>query len=416
MDLGRHGLELLWGGAEFAHPLDGEPSVVVRRSLETTIEGLGASGPGWARLVHPFTVAGPDLVATVLDPLGRPRAPVAAAEYALTAALPATLGARLLRSSQGRAMLAGLAAHSMLDLATPLTTGVAVLLGSLAHLGGWPVVAGGSQSLADALAARFRSVGGEIRTGVRVDSLDDLPPASRILLDVTPRQALEILGDEAPPGYRRTLAKFRYGSGVFKVDWALDGPIPWRDPLTGDAPTVHLGGSFAEIAASEREVVRGGHPERPYVLLVQPTVADRSRAPEGRHVAWAYCHVPAGSLLDRTDAIEAQVERFAPGFRDRVVGRHTMDTAQMERHNANYVGGDIGGGVVDLRQFITRPNVSLRPWRTAVPGVYLCSSSTPPGPGVHGMCGRRAALTALADDDRGRPGRIRRTAGTTRSI
>jgi phytoene dehydrogenase-like protein len=267
------------------------------------------------------------------------------------------------------------------------------------------VAAGGSQAIADALAARLLAAGGEIRTGVRVRQLSDLPPTRRVLLDVTPRQALTILGDDAPPRYARRLAAYRYGAGVFKVDWALDGPVPWRDPRTGEAPTVHLGGTFDEIAAAEREVARGGHPARPYVLLTQPSVADPSRAPAGKHAVWAYCHVPAGSRVDRLDAIESQVERFAPGFRDRVIGRHTMDTAALEAHDANYVGGDIGGGVLDLRQLLRRPNYAARPWRTPVDGVYLCSSSTPPGPGVHGMCGWRAALTALADDDRGRPGR-----------
>lgn len=414
MDLGRYGLELLQGSAELAHPVDGQPSVVVRHSLTDTVAELGSAGAGWARLMHPFTSAGADLVATVLDPLGRPQAPVAAAEFGATALLPATLGARLLRSEPARALLAGIAAHSARDLGAPLTTGVGVFLGALAHLGGWPVAAGGSQAIADALAARLVAAGGEIRTGIRVQTLADLPAARRVLLDVTPRQLLGILGDEAPSAYADKLARYRYGTGVFKVDWALDGPVPWRDPRTGEAPTVHLGGSFGEIVAAEREVARGGHPERPYVLLTQPSVVDPSRAPAGQHVVWAYCHVPAGSRLDRTDAIESQVERFAPGFRDRVIGRHTMDTAQLEEHNANYVGGDIGGGVLDLRQFLSRPTLARRPWRSAVDGVYVCSSSTPPGPGVHGMCGWRAASTALADDDHGRLGRPSRSSRSGR--
>jgi phytoene dehydrogenase-like protein len=403
--LADHGLVLLHGDGEFAHPFDDAPSVVVSRSLGDTVAALGPAGSAWRRLVRPFTVAGPDLVATVLDPLAFPRAPLAATAYASTALLPATIGARLMPTEAGRAMLGGLAAHSMQDLGAPLTTGFAVLLGALAHLGGWPVVEGGSQRLADALAARLLARGGQIRTGVRVDSLRDLPPARRILLDVTPRQALAVLGADAPPGYRRSLARYRYGPGVFKVDWALDGPIPWRDPSTAIAPTVHLGGTFDEIAASERAVATGQHADRPYVLLVQATVVDPSRAPAGKHVAWAYCHVPHGSRVDRTAAIEGQVERFAPGFRDLVIGRHTMDTAQLEVHDANYVGGDIGAGVVDVRQILRRPVLSLRPWRTPVAGVYLSSAATPPGPGVHGMCGWRAARTVLEDDDRGRPGR-----------
>ena len=402
MGLDELGVRFLHGSAEFAHPMDDGPDVVVSRSLQATVEQLGPGGAGWRRLNRPFRTAGLDLVATVLDPLAIPAAPVAGGQFAATGALPATVLARTLRSDAARAMLGGLAAHSMLDLAAPLTGGLAILLGSLAHLGGWPVVAGGSQELSDALAARFRAHGGEIVTDLRVRTRADLPPARRVLLDVAPRDALAILGDAAPPRYRRALDSFRHGAGVFKVDWALDGPIPWRDPRTGGAPTVHLGGSLAEVVESEREVARGGHPDRPYVLLVQPGVADPSRAPVGKQTAWAYCHVPNGSRLDRTGVIERQVERFAPGFADLILARHTMDTAAVQAHDANHVGGDISGGALGLRQLVARPAWSLHPWRTPVPGVYLCSASTPPGPGVHGMCGWIAARTALADDDRGR--------------
>jgi phytoene dehydrogenase-like protein len=353
--------------------------------------------------VQPLRSGGLDLVATLLDPLSIPRAPVATARFGATAALPATVLARTLRSGRARAMLAGLAAHSMLELGAPLTGGLALVLGGLAHLGGWPVVAGGSQRLADALADRLTALGGEVVTGRTVSTLAELPPARRLLLDVSPQDLLAILGGVAPPRYRRALATYRYGAGVFKVDWALDGPIPWRDARTAAAPTVHLGGTFQEIAAAEREVAGGGHPDRPFVLLVQAGAADEGRAPPGKQTAWAYCHVPNGSTLDRTDAIERQVERFAPGFRDLVLARHTMDTSDLQAHDRSAVGGDISGGALGLRQMVARPVAGVRPWRTPVPGVYLCSASTPPGPGVHGMCGWLAARTALADDAHGRP-------------
>jgi phytoene dehydrogenase-like protein len=403
MGLDQLGVTFLHGAEEFAHPLEGEPDVLVSRSVDLTVQRLGTGGPGWRRLTQPFRSGGLDLVATVLDPLSVPRAPLAAARYGATAALPATALARLLGSGRARAMLAGLAAHSMLDLGAPLTGGLGVLLGGLAHLGGWPVIAGGSQQLSDALAARLMARGGDVVTGQTVTALTDLPPARRVLLDVSPRDLLGILGASAPPKYRAALAGFRYGAGVFKVDWALDGPIPWRDPRTAAAPTVHLGGTYEEIAASEREVARGGHPEQPFVLLVQAGAADGGRAPAGQQTAWAYCHVPNGSRVDRTDVVERQVERFAPGFRDLVLARHTMDTSAVQAHDRNDVGGDISAGALGVRQMLARPVAGVRPWRTPVPGVYLCSASTPPGPGVHGMCGWLAARTALADDARGRP-------------
>ncbi len=403
MGLDQLGVTFLHGAEEFAHPLEGEPDVLVSRSLDLTVERLGAGGPGWRRLTQPFRAGGLDLVSTVLDPFSWPGAPVAAARFGATAALPAAATARLLGSARARAMLAGLAAHSMLDLRAPVTGGLAVVLGALAHLGGWPVVAGGSQQLSEALATRLRGLGGEVVTGWTVSSLAELPPSRRVLLDVAAGDLLDILGPAAPARYRRALAGFRHGAGVFKVDWALDGPIPWRDPRTAAAPTVHLGGTFEEIAAAERDVARGGHPDRPYVLLVQAGAADRGRAPVGKQTAWAYCHVPNGSRLDRTEVIERQVERFAPGFRDLVLARHTMDTGAVQAHDRNNVGGDIGAGALGLRQLLARPVPGVRPWRTPVPGVYLCSASTPPGPGVHGMCGWLAARTALADDANGRP-------------
>jgi phytoene dehydrogenase-like protein len=305
----------------------------------------------------------------------------------------------LLRSrfegERARALLAGCCAHSMLSLRTPASAAFGIVLVMGAHAVGWPVARGGSQRLTDALVAELESAGGEVQTGRRVESLDELGDASPILLDVTPRQLLRIAGTRLPDGYRRRLSRYRYGPGIFKLDWALDGPIPWHAPEAARAGTVHLGGTLDEIAASEDAAVGGRHHERPFVLLVQPSLFDPTRAPAGKHTAWAYCHVPNGSTKNMTDAIEAQVERFAPGFRDLIAARSPMDSAEVERRNPNYVGGDINGGSQDLRQLFTRPVARPVPYSTPVPGLFICSSSTPPGGGVHGMCGYFAARAAL---------------------
>ncbi len=381
-----------------AHPLDDRDAVLVHRDLDATVAGLGSDGWHWRATVGAAARAGDPLVDSLLAPLDLPpKAPLALARYGALGAWPATWVARAaFRGTRARAAFAGMSAHSILDLRSPITAGYGLLLAALAHHVGWPVVAGGSQTLADALVARLRRCGGEMATGTAVRDLSELPPAGSILLNLTPRQVVAITGDRLPGGYRRSLERFRYGPGVFKLDWALDGPMPWRDPAVAGAATVHLGGTLEEIAAAEHEVARGRHPERPFVLLVQACVADPSRAPAGAHTLWAYCHVPNGSDVDMTAAIEAQIERFAPGFRDRVLARHAMGPAALEAHNANEIGGDIGGGAADLRQFIARPVLSPRPWRTPLPGVYLCSASTPPGAGVHGMGGWQAARLALA--------------------
>ncbi len=386
-----------------AHPLDDRDAVLVHRDLDATMAGLGSDGWRWRETVGATATAGHPLVDSLLAPLDLPpRAPLALARYGALGAWSATWVARVaFRTTPGRAVFAGMAAHSMLDLSSPLTAGYGLLLAALAHHVGWPVVAGGSQSLADALVARLRRHGGEVATGTAVRDLAELPPAGSILLNLTPRQVVGITGDRLPARYRQRLERFRYGPGVFKLDWALDGPVPWRDPAVAGAATVHLGGTLEEITVSERDVAHGRHPDRPFVLLVQACVADPTRAPAGGHTLWAYCHVPNGSDVDMTVAIEAQIERFAPGFRDRVLARHVMGPAALEAHNANEVGGDIGGGAGDLRQFIARPVLSLRPWQTPLPGVYLCSASTPPGAGVHGMGGWQAARLALAQ--RGSP-------------
>jgi phytoene dehydrogenase-like protein len=292
-------------------------------------------------------------------------------------------------------LIAGLAGHAILPMEQFPGAAIGMMLGVAGHAVGWPMPRGGSQRIADALASYFRSLGGEIVTGQRVERIDDLPPARAILLDTTPRQVLALAGHKLPARYRRSLARYRYGMGIFKVDWALSGPIPWRADVCRRAGTLHLGGTLSEIAAAERLSSNGGHPPRPFALAAQPTLFDPTRAPEGKHVAWGYCHVPNGSTVDMTAAIEAQFERFAPGFRDVILARHVMNTAAMERYNANYIGGDINGGIADIWQLFTRPVASPNPYATPLAGLYICSSSTPPGGGVHGLCGSYAARSAL---------------------
>jgi phytoene dehydrogenase-like protein len=380
------------------HPLD-DGAVLVHRDVATTADALGADAKVWRRTVGKAAAAGDRLVDALLSPLS-PSAAVHAlgplARYGATGIMPATvLGRSAFRTERGRAVLAGMSAHSVLSLRRPITAGYGVFMSALAHHAGWPLVRGGSERLAEAIAARLSELGAEIRTGHRVGDLRDLPPTAITLLDLTPRQVLDVAGEQLPSGYRRGLRRFRYGPGVFKLDYALDAPVPWRAAELAEAGTVHLGGSMAEIAAAEAEVGRGRHPDRPYVLCVQPTVADPSRAPAGKHVLWAYCHVPNGSAQDCTASIEAQLERFAPGFSDRVLSRHALTTADLQRMDANLVGGDIGGGAADLSQFVARPVLRAHPWATPVPGLYLCSASTPPGGGVHGMGGWHAAHLAL---------------------
>jgi phytoene dehydrogenase-like protein len=291
--------------------------------------------------------------------------------------------------------LAGVSAHSSLPLERPASAAFGLVLAMLAHAVGWPIVRGGSQKLADALVGHLQALGGEVRTSCRISSLSELPAHRAALLDLTPRQVIEVAGTALPPGYRRQLARYKYGPGVFKMDWALDAPIPWTSDACRVAGTLHVGGTMDEIAASEAAVWRGEHPTRPFVILVQPTVVDPSRAPAGRHTAWGYCHVPNGSTEDMSKAIEAQIERFAPGFSSRIVARATRTAQQLEAYNPNCVGGDINGGVQDLSQMWTRPVPSLVPYATPHPGLLLCSSSTPPGGAVHGMCGVHAARVAL---------------------
>jgi phytoene dehydrogenase-like protein len=346
--------------------------------------------------MQPLVDAGFDLVDGLLSPLALPpRHPVTLARYGRFGIRSAASLSRVFATDEASALLAGLAGHSMLPLSAASTAGYGLFLGMLGHLVGWPVARGGSQSIADALVSLLSSLGGNVECGWEVQSLDELPPSRAVLADVTPRQLLAIAGNRLPARYRKKLQRFRYGPGVHKVDWVLDGPVPWLSPACHAAGTVHVGGAFEQVAAAEEEVSRGRHPERPFVLLVQPSQCDGTRSPTGMHVVWAYCHVPNGSTVDMTERIEAQIERFAPGFRDRILARHVMGPAAMQAHNPNYVGGDINGGLADLRQFVARPTFGLHPWATPVAGLYLCSSSTPPGGGVHGMCGWHAAKEVL---------------------
>jgi phytoene dehydrogenase-like protein len=371
--------------------------VLLERDVTLTAEGLGRDAAAWRRLFGPFVREWQRLLPELLGPVVHlPRHPILLARFGLPALLSATaLGRLAFRDPAANALLMGIQAHAMIPLTSPLSGSFGLVLGFLAHAVGWPVARGGSGQIAAAMEGEARRLGVEIITGERIASLRGLPPARCVLLNLTPRQVVAIAGDQLPSRYRHRLAGFRYGPGVFKVDWALDGPIPWLDPATSRAGTVHLAGTGPDIVRAEREMHRGGHPARPFVLLVQPTIADPSRAPAGKHIAWAYCHVPNGSSVDMTAAIEDQVERHAPGFRDLILARSTRDPATVELEDANYVGGDINGGLQDWRQLIFRPVVRLNPYTTPNPALFLCSSSTPPGGGVHGMSGLHAARTAL---------------------
>ncbi len=399
LPLAEHGLAFLHPEVPLAHPLDDGDAVVLARSLEATADGLDEAGDGAAyrRLMAPLVEGWDRLAPDLLAPFHWPRAPFAMARFGLRAIRSgAGLARSTFRGERARALFAGLACHSVLPLERPLSAAIALVLGAAGHAVGWPIPLGGSRAISRALIGVLEDLGGEVETGRWVRTAADLPAARAYLLDVTPRQLLSIAGSELPRRYRRRLGRYRYGPGVFKVDWALSAPIPWRSPACRRAGTVHLGGTWQEIAAAEARVWAGEAAERPYALLAQPTLVDPGRAPAGRHVAWAYCHVPPGSHADRTEAVEAQVERFAPGFRDLVLARHTVTAAEMEAYDPNYVGGDINGGVQDLGQLFTRPVARWTPYSTPNPKLWICSSATPPGGGVHGMCGYHAARALLA--------------------
>ncbi len=396
LPLHEHGLEWIQPDLPLAHPLDDGRAVTLQRSLDATVADLGRDGRAYQLLIQPIVEHWSALAGDILGPFGIPQHPFVLARFGLTAIAPAKTLARLaFRTEAARALFAGNAAHALMPLEHPLSASFGLVFESLAHSVGWPLPRGGSQSVADALAAYFKSLGGEIMTEHPVENVDALPAARAVLFDVTPRQLLQIAGHRFPTNYVRALERYRYGMGVFKVDYALSGPIPWTAPQARRAGTVHVGGTLDEIAVSESAAWYGKTSDRPFVLVAQQSLFDDTRAPAGQHTGWAYCHVPHGSTVDMTAIIDAQIERFAPGFRDLILARHTMNAADFEAYNPNYIGGDIGGGVQDIFQLFTRPTIRAVPYSTPAQGIYLCSSSTPPGGGVHGMCGYHAAQAVL---------------------
>jgi phytoene dehydrogenase-like protein len=395
-DLPAHGVRLRYPDIAYAHPLDGGRAALAYPDLRRTIDSLGASGRSWGRLMQPLVDRADAIIPAVLAPLRAiPEHPIRSARIATSALRSAAAVARRLDGEEAQALFAGVAAHAMLPLTQAPSGGFGTLLGLLAHTVGWPVVEGGSAGITDALVIALQGHGGSVEAGHWVTSLAQLPPARAVLLDLAPRQLLEVAGDRLPASFARSLRRFRYGPGVCKVDWALSGPVPWAASVCRRAGTVHVGGAFAEVAQAEADVAAGRHPATPFVLVVQAGVVDPTRAPAGQHALWGYCHVPAGSSVDMTAPVEAQLERFAPGFRDLILARSVLTAADEERQHPNYVGGDINGGASTVWQTVFRPTVRWNNYRTPLKGVYLCSSATPPGGGVHGMCGHYAARAAL---------------------
>jgi phytoene dehydrogenase-like protein len=396
LPLADDGLHWAQPPAPLAHPLDGGRVVLVERSVGQTAEGLGEDGAAYRALMEPLVESWPDLRESLLGPLRLPAHPLKLARFGLLAFRSARgLAHARFKGEPAQALFAGMAAHSVLPLESPGSAAIGLVLGITAHAIGWPIPRGGSQKIADSLVACLRSAGGEVVTGFSVTALEQLPPSRVVLCDLTPRQFLGLAANQLTPTYRRRLRRYRYGPGVFKIDWALSGPIPWQAAECRRTATLHLGATLEEIAASERAAWEGRHVEKPFVLLAQPSLFDATRAPHGKHTAWAYCHVPNGSLVDMTARVEAQVERFAPGFRELVLARSVLNPTALERRNPNLVGGDISGGANNLGQLFARP--TFRFYRTSSPKLYLCSASTPPGGGVHGMCGYYAAQAALKD-------------------
>jgi phytoene dehydrogenase-like protein len=397
LPLEQHGVEWVQPDIPVSHPLEGGQAAVMHRSVAETAAGLGKDAAAYRRIFGPLVDRWQDVMDDILGPLPLPpRHPLPLAYFGLWGLQPANFLARTaFRGVAARALFAGMGGHSILPLNWLGTSAFGIVMTLGAHAVGWPLVRGGVQRLTDALAAILRSLGGEIVVDHRVKALQEIPPAQAVLFDVTPRSFVKIAGDALPSAYRQALGRFRYGPGVCKLDYALSGPIPWLNADCARSGTLHVGGTLEEITAAEAQVGAQEHPEKPFVLLVQPSVFDDTRAPADKHTAWAYCHVPNGSTLDVTGRIEAQIERFAPGFRDLILARHVYTAAEMEAYNPNYVGGDINSGMQDLAQLFTRPVARRVPYSTPLKGVYLCSSSTPPGGGVHGMSGYHAARAAL---------------------
>jgi phytoene dehydrogenase-like protein len=397
LPLHKYGLEYIYPDIAAAHPFDDGTSAVLSNSLEKTAYSLGPDEETYLKLVEPLVEDWPALAPDILGPLRFPDHPIELAKFGLNALTSASFLSKRFHTKHAKGLWAGMAAHAIQPLSNMATSAIALVLLATAHVKGWPVPKGGSQSIADALAAYFLALGGKIETRVDVQSLRQLPSADAILFDVTPKQLLTIADDQFSSLYKWQLNNYRYGMGVFKIDWALNAPIPFTAEGCRQAGTIHLGNTFEEISESELKTSKGNIVDKPFVLLAQQSLFDPSRAPEGKHTAWAYCHVPNGSTVDMTEAIERQVERFAPGFRDTILARHTINTFEMQSYNPNYIGGDINGGIIDITQLYTRPALRLSPYRTSAKGIYICSSSTPPGGGVHGMCGYHAAKRALND-------------------
>ncbi|WP_413667282.1 phytoene desaturase family protein [Mucilaginibacter sp. Mucisp86] len=397
LPLHEYGLEYIYPEVAAAHPFDNGTAAVLKKSIIETADLLGEDRDTYIKLMAHLVKSWPGLAADVLGPLTFPKHPVDLAVFGLDALTSSTHLARRFKTEEAKGLLAGMAAHSIQPLTNLATSAIALVLMANGHLKGWPVPKGGSVKIADALASYFISIGGKIETNTYITVFDQLPSANAVLFDVTPKQLLQIAGHKFSSLYKWQLERYRYGMGVFKIDWALDDVVPFNAEGTKQAGTVHIGGTLKEIAIGEQQIWDGHHPEKPFVLLAQQSLFDNTRAPEGKHTAWAYCHVPNGSNKDMTEIIEKQVERFAPGFRERIIGRHTFNTRQLENYNPNYIGGDINGGVIDIGQLFTRPVLRRSPYRTSAKGIYICSSSTPPGGGVHGMCGYHSAKRALKD-------------------
>jgi phytoene dehydrogenase-like protein len=397
LPLSMHGLEWIHPPAAVAHPLDDGTAAVLELSLERTSAALGPDARAYTKIFAPLVRNAAELVPEILaPPVHRLRHPLMMLGFGIKAIQSAQkFSERHFKGERARALFAGIAAHANMPLDLSPTAAFGLLLGMLGHAGGWPLAKGGSQKISDALASYFTSLKGRIVTGTQISSSRELPSARVILVDITPQQLLRLAGDDFPPSYRWELQKYQYGPGVFKIDWALNSAIPWRANECRRAGTLHLGGSMEEIAAGEQAVASGRCPEKPLTLLAQQSLFDPSRAPEGKHSAWAYCHLPRGSKIDMTERIESQVERFAPGFRDCILSRHTMGPAELESYNPNYIGGDISGGLQNLLQIVARPSLRAIPYSTPIKNLFICSSSTPPGGGVHGMCGYHAARAVL---------------------
>lgn len=398
LPLHSHGLEYIYPEIAAAHPFDTGEAAVLRPSLSETASAFGSDEQSYQNLIGPLVKSWPNLAGSILGPLRIPKHPIEMARFGLNAIQSAQiLGNSRFITQQARGLWAGMAAHSIQPLSNAVTSAIGLVLMAMGHVNGWPFPKGGSKQISAALASYFISLGGKIETNFYVNSLSQLPSCKALLFDVTPQQLFQIAGHKFSSLYKWQLGRYKYGMGVFKIDWALSDPIPFTASECKQAGTVHLGNTFEEISESEKMSSERKHPEQPFVLLAQQSVFDPSRVPEGKQSAWAYCHVPNGSEKDMTEAIEKQVERFAPGFRDTILARHTMDTVQMQTYNPNYIGGDINGGIIDISQLFTRPALRLSPYRTSSKGIYICSSSTPPGGGVHGMCGYHSARRALKD-------------------